>query len=155
MAPTDDWFNKVFMDALQGVAKVKNWLDWLLQDVVYARVMDVILSELGRSAYEKVKDNVKIAIGTAPDPYCGRERCSAICKATSKRCPRKATFGSMCFGHHHGTRRATVISPRKACVLRRNIASRAKRLLLDTEPVGGGFKGETRPSGHRTSAPWI
>jgi hypothetical protein len=129
MAPTDDWFNKIFMDALQGVAKVKNWLDWLLQDVVYARVMDVIVSELGSAAYDKVKDGVLAAIRTAPDPYCGRERCSAICKATSKRCPRKATFGSMCFGHHQRANRKSVMSPRKASAIRNSIVLRTRRLI--------------------------
>jgi hypothetical protein len=130
----DDWFNKVFIEALQGVVKVKQWLTWMLESVVLRRIMDVITAELGSEAARRVRDGVLVAITTAPDPYCGRERCSATCKAGSRRCPNRATFGNLCYVHFKRRKNdminATICVPKDtANAIRRSAAERAKELL--------------------------
>jgi hypothetical protein len=129
------WFDRVFVDALQGVTKVKRWLNHFLESVVLGRVLDVIASELGPEACAKVRDGVKMAIATAPDPYCGRERCSDMCASTGRRCPNKATFGSLCYAHHkcgYAAERASRSIPEDTVVaLKRSASDRAKTLLQE------------------------
>jgi hypothetical protein len=136
----DDWFNKVFIEALQGVVKVKDWLTWMLESVVVRRIMDVISAELGSEAARRVREGVIVAVTTAPDPYCGRERCAAMCKAGSRRCPNRATFGHLCYVHFR--KRKTEVAAAVNCVpketanaIRRSAAERAKVLLRKMDGV--------------------